>query len=201
MQPQGVRQRIQEGRRLRHAQREGEMCSHEGCANRSKKGVVCITHGATKKRCSHEGCAKQAVKGGVCITHSANVKRCSIKCSHEGCAKQARKGGLFTRHGKYSIASAAQNRAARPHHPAGGYDATAVVVTAIAGVGGGEIKLDTCNLQANVRCASYPRSPCFRPSIMAPNFSDDELEIIGAWIWRSSSMARLGSVNNSDGSL
>ena len=65
------------------------------------------------------------------------------------------------------------------------YDATAVVATAIAGVGGGEIELDTCNLQADVRCAFSPR--------MAPNFSYDNEEIIGAWIWRSSRMARLGT--------
>ena len=86
-----------------------------------------------------------------------------------------------------------------PPHPAGGYDATAVVATAIAGVGGREIEFDTRNLQADGRCTASPRSPCLRPSIMAPNFSDDDEEIIGAWIWRSSRMARLGSVNNSNG--
>jgi len=77
----------------------------------------------------------------------------------------------------------------------------AVVAATIAGIGGGEIELDKRNLQADVRCASSPRSPCLRLSIMAPNFSDDDEEIIGAWIWRSSRMARLGSVNNSDGAL
>jgi len=40
-------------------------------------------------------------------------------------------------HGKYSIASAAQNGVARPPHSAGGYNVTAVVATAITGVGGG----------------------------------------------------------------
>ncbi len=167
-----------------------KQCSHKGCANRSKMGGVCITHGAKVKRCSNKGCANGAVRGGFCVTHGARTKL----CSHKGCAKQARKGGLYLRHGKYSIASAAQNGAARPPHPAGGYDATAVVATAIAGVGGGEIELDTRNLQADVRCASSPR-------IMAPNFSDDNEDIIGAWIWRSSRMARLISVNNSDSAL
>jgi hypothetical protein len=197
-------------------------CSHEGCTNGSQKGGVCVAHGAKRKRCSNEGCANRARQGGVCITHGARVKRCSHEgctnrsqkggvcvthgatkklCSQEGCAKQAQKGGLCLMHGAYSIASVSQNGEARPPHPAGGDDATAVVATAIAGVGGGENEFVTHNLQADVRCASSPASPCLRPFIMAPNFSDDELEIIGAWIWRSSSMARLGSVNNSDGSL
>jgi hypothetical protein len=160
---------------LHHAKREGETlqqqlvcqssrlcithsartrrCSIEGCANRAVEGGICITHGAKVKRCSNKGCANGAVRGGFCVTHDTRTKL----CSHKGCAEQARKGGLYLRHGKYSIASAAQNGAARPPHPAGGYDATAVVATAITGVGGGEIELDTHNLQAVVRCASSPR--------------------------------------------
>jgi len=113
---------------------------------------------------------------------------------HDTCAKQAQKGGLSCRHGPYSIAAAAaQNGAARP----GGYKAT--VVSAIAGGGGGEIEIDTRNLKTDASRASSPRSPSFGPSIMAPNFSDDDEEIIGAWIWRSSRTARLGSVNNTNG--
>jgi hypothetical protein len=172
-------------------------CSIEGCANEARKGGVCITHCARVKRCSIKRCANGSKNGGVCITHSARSKR----CSDEGCAKQARKRGLCFRHGKDSIASAAQKGAAPPLHSAGGYDSTAVVATAIAGVSGGEIELDTRNLQADARCASSPRPPCLCQSIMAPNFSDDDEEIIGAWIWRSSRMARLGSVNNSDNVL
>ena len=38
----------------------------------SRKGGVCITHGAMLKRCSHEGCANGAEKGGVCWRHDAN---------------------------------------------------------------------------------------------------------------------------------
>jgi len=76
-------------------------------------------HGATKKRCSQEGCAKQAVKGGLCLRHIA-----------------------------HSTAAAIQNGAARPLHPAGGYKATVIVASAIAGVGGREIEIDTRNLQA-----------------------------------------------------
>ena len=139
------------------------------------------------KRCSHEGCANEAVRGGVCITHSTKAKL----CSHKGSAEQAQKGELCLRHGKYYIASAAQNGAARPPHPARGYNATAVIATAIARVGGGEIEPDTRNLQADVRCASSPRSPCLCPPTMAPNFSDDDEEVIGAWIWRSSHMVRV----------
>jgi len=46
-------------------------CSHKGYANQSRKGRVCITHGAMKKCCSHEGCANQSRKGRVCVTHCA----------------------------------------------------------------------------------------------------------------------------------
>ena len=169
-------------------------CSQEGCANGAVKGGLCATHGARTKRCSNEGCANRARQGGVCVTHGATKKR----CSQVGCAKQVRKGGLCFRHGAHSTAAAAQNGAARPLHPAGGYKATVVVASAIAGGGGGEIEIDARNLQADVRCASPPRSPCLRPSITTPNFSDDE---ISAWIWRYSRVARLGSVNNLDSAL
>ena len=133
-------------------------------------------------------------KGGVCITHGATAKR----CSHKGCAKKVQKGGPCRRHGTYSIAAAAQNGATRPPYPAGGYDARAIVASAIAGGGGGEIEIAR-NLQADGSCAAAPRSPSLRPSIMAPNFSDDDKEIIGTWIWRSSCTARLGSANNTNG--
>ena len=82
----------------------------------------------------------------------------------------------------------------------GCHDGHAVVATAIAGVEGGEIEFDTRNLQAeDVRCSSSPRWFFLCPSIIAPNFSDDNEEIIGPWIWRSSRMARRGSLNNSNG--
>ena len=99
----------------------------------------------------------------------------------------------------YSIASATQNGAARPPHHAEGYDARAVIASATAGGGGGEIEINTRNLQADVSCAAAPRSPSLNPSIMAPNFSDDDEDIIGAWIWKSSRMARLASVDNTNG--
>ena len=94
------------------------------------------------------------------------------------------KGGLCRRH------------VAQPPHPAAGYnEATVIVMSAIAGGGGGEIEIDTRNLQAEVSCAAAaPRSPSLRPSVMAPNFSDDKEEAICAWIWSSSRMARLGIV-------
>ena len=75
------------------------------------------------------------------------------------------------------------------------------VTSAIAGGGGEKIESDTRNLQADVSCAAAPGSPSLRHSIMAPNFSDDDEEIIGRWIWSSSRMGRLGSVNNSDSAL
>ena len=175
-------------------------CSQEGCANGAVKGGVCVTHGAKKKvkRCSQEGCANGAIKGGVCVTHGARVRR----CSQEGCANKIQKGGLCRRHGAYSIVAVAtaQDRAAQPPHPAAGYHETTVVVaSAITGGGRGEIEIDTRNLQADVSCTAAPRSPSLRPFIMAPNFpEDDDEEIIGAWIWRSSRMARLVAANNTE---
>ena len=168
-------------------------CSHEVGAKQVQKGGVCITHGMRAKRCSHKGCANRAVEGGVCITHGARTKL----CSHEGCAKRAQKGGLCRRHGANSIATTAQNGAPQTPHLVGGYNARAFVASAIAGGGSGEIEI-ACNLQADVSCAVVPRSPSLCPSIMAPNFSDDNKEIIGSWICRSSCMARLGSVNNAN---
>ena len=111
------------------------------------------------------------------------------RCSQEGCANKVRKGGLCCRHGAYSIvaAAAARDGAARhPHSAAGYYEAMVVVESAIAG----------SNLQADLRCPA--ESPSLCPFFVAPNFSDIDEEIIGAWIWRSSRMARLGSVNNTD---
>jgi len=136
--------------------------------------------------------------GGVCVTHGVRTKH----CKSEGCTKQVRKGGLCRRYGPYSIAAAAaQNGAARPSHPAGGYDARSIVASDIAGGGGGGIEIDRRHLQTDVSCATAPRLPSLCPSIMAPNFSDDDEEIIGAWIWRSSRTAKLGGVNNTDGAL
>ena len=210
MQSGGVRQHGRQGRRLHHAWTK--RCSQEGCANGAVRGGVCATHGATKKRWSNEGCVNGAIKGGVCVMHGAKKKRCShdgctngvvaggvwvthsaitIRCKSEGCAKQAQKGGLCRRYDLYSIAAtAAQNGAARPSHPAGGYDARSIVASDIAGGGGGGIEIDRRHLQTDVSSAAAPILPSLRPS-----------DIIGAWIWRSSRTARLGGVNNSDGAL
>ena len=59
-----------------------------------------------------------------------------------------------------------------------------------------EIEIETRILQADVSCATAPRLPSLRLFLMTPNFPDDDEEITSAWIWRSSRMARLGSVNN-----
>jgi len=142
-------------------------------------------HGAKRKRCSNEGCANRAIKGGVCVTHGARKKR----CSQEGCANRAKIGGVCCTHGAYSTAAAAAARdgaARHPHSAAGYHEAMVVVASAIAGV----------NLQADVTCAA--ESPALRPFFVAPNFSDVDEEIIGAWIWRSSRMARLVAANNTD---
>mmetsp|Transcript_31456 Transcript_31456/g.65834 ORF Transcript_31456/g.65834 Transcript_31456/m.65834 type:complete len:432 (+) Transcript_31456:143-1438(+) len=70
-------------------------CSHEGCTNHAKVGGVCIKHGAKRPFCTHLGCTTYAVKGGLCIRHGAKIK----KCVHEGCTSQARNGLVCARHG------------------------------------------------------------------------------------------------------
>ncbi len=197
MQSGGVRQHGRQGRRLHHARTK--RCSKEGCANGAIRGGVCATHGTTKKRCSNEGYAK---KRNVAATMGAPTESSREACGSriarglnvaksKGCAKQAQKGGLCRRYDLYSIAAAAaQNGAARPSHPAGGYDARSIVASDIAGGGGGGIKIDRRHLQTDVSSAAAPISPSLRPS-----------DIIGAWIWRSSRTSRLGSVNNTDGAL
>jgi len=52
-----------------------KQCSKEGCTKKSRKGGVCVKHGAKYKLCSKEGCTKQAKKGGVCIRHGAKLKK------------------------------------------------------------------------------------------------------------------------------
>ena len=46
------------------------MCSHAGCASRSRKGGVCMRHGATVKRCGHEGCTANVKLGGRTVFQS-----------------------------------------------------------------------------------------------------------------------------------
>ena len=65
-----------------------KICSSEGCTNLSRKGGVCVKHGAAwiKKICSSEGCTNIAQKGGVCIRHGAKKK--IKRCSSDGCTNQ-----------------------------------------------------------------------------------------------------------------
>jgi hypothetical protein len=70
-------------------------CSSRGCANLARNGGVCIKHGAKRKRRNSEACTNLAKKGGVCIKHSAKVKR----CSREGCTNQCQKRGVCVKHG------------------------------------------------------------------------------------------------------
>ncbi|KAK1732740.1 hypothetical protein QTG54_016587 [Skeletonema marinoi] len=102
-------------------------CSTEGCTSISKKGGVCIRHGAKApyKLCSSEGCKIQArargyvgrmgrrnaQRGSFAIAMDAQVKlkrekeQCSTKAvaykprSSEGCKTQARAGGVCWTHG------------------------------------------------------------------------------------------------------
>ena len=47
------------------------MCRVEGCGNQSRKGGVCVKHGAGKRECDRDGCKNRAVQGGVCWSHGA----------------------------------------------------------------------------------------------------------------------------------
>ena len=80
-----------------------------------------------------------------------------------GCTSYALKGGLCRRHLKESLDDAPGELGLLPQ-PANGYEATTV-----AAVAGREGEVEE----------QYP--------------SDDDEEKIGAWIWKSSRMARLGN--------
>ena len=205
----------------RHGSEEKvKRCSHKGCSNKSRKGGVCRRHGSIEKRCSHEGCTTNAAKGGVCCKHGAKLKQCSHggcthfavnggvcmrhgakvkRCSHEGCTKYAQKGGVCMRHGS-------KEKPSRQHHakpltapsckvglPPTTKGCNATADGAAARREGGTGVHDSS--QTNIISAAIHPSPSLCPSTMAPNF-DDEDEI-GAWIWRSSRIARLLSANNS----
>ena len=75
-----------------------KLCSSEACTYLAREGGVCIRHGTkNRKICCHEGCTKKAQQGGVCMTHGAKVER--KRCSSEGCTNFVRRGGKCTRHG------------------------------------------------------------------------------------------------------
>ena len=78
-------------------------CKIEGCNTNSRKGGLCICHGAgaLMPRCKHEGCNKwrQSGYGQFCIGHydgpPIDVKQCSV----EGCETAAYTKGLCCKHG------------------------------------------------------------------------------------------------------
>jgi hypothetical protein len=76
-------------------------CNHSSeCSNIVVNGGVCTKHGAVRnnKKCSELGCNKEAKKGGVCYTHGAKRKKCYIP----ECKNVAVKGGACNKHGKES---------------------------------------------------------------------------------------------------
>eukprot|EP00985_Skeletonema_marinoi_P006857 scaffold2999_cov125-Skeletonema_marinoi.AAC.2 len=75
--------------------------STEGCTSISKKGGVCIRHGAKVpyKLCSSEGCKIQARARGVCWAHGTKKRTKRKLCNSDGCTSKAQKGGLCVRHG------------------------------------------------------------------------------------------------------
>ena len=175
---------------------------HPQCSKFAQSAGMCVQHGYKKKQCSDNRCTNNVVRNGVCINHG--TKR---YCTMIECGKPLFQMGKCRFHFRCSLAAStaatanAQKGAARPPHPARGYEATVVITSAIAGGGSGEIDIDTHNLQTDASPASSCRSPSLRPSITAPNFSEDDEDIIGAWTWRSSNTARLGSANNTNGAL
>ena len=67
------------GRSVHETWSKGEpLCCIVGCTNQSRKGGVCIRHGAKKKRCSFEesSITNQAQTGAVCLRYGAKGKLC-----------------------------------------------------------------------------------------------------------------------------
>ena len=131
----------------------------------------------------------------VCKGHGAVVPQ--KRCSHEGCANHAKRGGLCYGHGKHlgtrksircshdGCTRQSQRGGVCQKHRAKSLVAASGEVklpppppegsedTAAVAVAGGEMEIEV----------HYP--------------SDDEE--MGAWIWKSSCMARLGTVNGVEG--
>ena len=87
-----------------------------------------------------------------------------------------------------------------PPIPSQANDIQAVLASVIARGGRlGNCVINMRNLQSDVSCTAPPRLPSLHLSITTPNFSNEDNEIFGTWIWRSSCMVKLSSVNNTDG--
>ena len=117
---------------------------HPQCSKFAQSAGMCVQHGYKKKQCSENRCTNNVVRNGVCINHG--TKR---YCTMIECGKPLFQTGKCRFHFRCSLAAStaatanAQKGAARPPHPARGYEATVVITSAIAGGGSGEIDIDT----------------------------------------------------------
>jgi hypothetical protein len=203
MQPRGLREVRPERRSLPSTRREGETMQPRGLQEQSKNGGVCVTHGAKvqRKRCSQEGCTYRAQNGGVCFAHGAKVKLCSL----EGCTKLAKKGGVYFAHNKVGALNLNKEPSVR-----GGLNDGAVlgglsgvhrakpraIATSrdtdkhvrLSGANGATATYTVAITEWHAEMDGANSTLRFPPFHL--DFSDDEDEV-GAWIWKTSSMARL----------
>lgn len=171
-------------------------CSFECCSNNAVLGGVCIRHGAIVKRCTHEGCTHYAQQRGVCKTHGAVVKR--KYCTREGCGNFVQRKGFCRRHGKHLTTARAKvvrckyegcTSHAQYQEMCWNHRLKPDIVTPsevmILHMPAEEQKSRTAdsNGQGDSHLTSYT----------ALNLSDDD---ICAWIWKSSSMARRGKMDD-----
>jgi len=85
---------------VRHGARQQRCKFSSKCSNIAVNGGVCTKHGAVRKnkKCSVLGCNKEAKKGGICYTHGAKRKKCFIP----ECNNVVVKGGACNKHGRVS---------------------------------------------------------------------------------------------------
>ena len=210
----GVHQTSPKGRSLCHAGAKVKRCSHEGCANGAVKGGVCVSHGAKVKRCSHDGCAKLARKGGVCTRHDAKslatapreVERpfqppTGSNAKTAGAIASSGSGKIGSCNPRPNISLATTSRQPISLHPSeidpnllneeeiGAWiykcsDFARRNVTTAGANAGGSGKIGACD--PNISHANGCQSPSILSSVSMPSdLSDDEDDIIGAWVYKN----------------
>jgi hypothetical protein len=70
------------------------LCKHPGCSSASRRGGLCVKHGAKRKRCKVEGCTSHSNTNHLCFKHGGKTM-----CRHPGCTNASRSGGVCVKHG------------------------------------------------------------------------------------------------------
>jgi hypothetical protein len=200
--------------RRQQAGRGRTFCKHEGCDKWRIRGGVCVTHGAKMKHCSQEGCSNYARTGGVCHRHGALAKL--KRCSRKGCANFSQKAGLCRRHGREvnfercGLAGCTYYSQTREGLCSRHYNNLLSICrhegctdyTLIGAVCSRHLKKTLIDAPGEVELVPLPAreyeattvgAVAGRGGVIEVKYPSDDEAKIGAWIWKSSRMARLGN--------